>query len=141
MTSDESSPRIQASSGATSRQIVMHPRTAAARRRRRSRGGVVRGHVADPASVRELVARQRRLALSTLAVIAALVLALPAVAAVWDGLSTTRIGRMPIVWLLVGPVAFPVFVVVARRHQVAADRVDAEWSRRVDGDDDHGPSA
>ncbi len=115
----------------------MHPRTAAARRHGRfaGRAGHVRGQAVDPERLHELIARQRRLALGTLALVVIPLLALPVVAAAWDALSTTRIGRLPVIWLAIGPIWFPLFVAIAWRQQRAADRLDAEWT--VDAGDSH----
>lgn len=117
---------------AVERKIVVHPRTSAARRLGRSRSvdPWVRGWPAEPRAVERLVAEQRRLALSNLALLVVPFLVLPLVFFTTD-LGTVRLGPLPpLAWLILGPGVFPFLLWVGDRQRRAAERVEQDWIER-----------
>ncbi len=113
------------------RRVVLHPRTAAARRFDRSRGNSihVRGHTVDSDDVDELVSGLVRSALGYLAAIlipiALLLIGLLFVPAV----RTTRpFGLAPLAWFLVGPVTLFSITTVAFLHERRTARFESKWS-------------
>jgi len=107
------------------RVVVVSPQTrlALARHGRGARK-VVLPHDIDTAAVRVVYARQRRLALVSTAALVLLVLGLPLVLAVVRPLGRVRLGDMPVSWLLVGGVPFPLLLAVAWVHLRAAERAE-----------------
>jgi hypothetical protein len=72
---------------------------------------------------------QRRLAIRTMAILlGALLLVPPLVAAPFLG--RLRLAGVPVLWLLLGFLVYPVLLLLASRHQRAADRLEAELDRR-----------
>ncbi len=113
------------------RIIVMHPRTAAARRQDRARvfGGHVRGYTADTDEVLALLRAQRRLSLWLLAVVVGPVFLLPLLfVLVPSAADVSPIGPLPLPWLLLGPVVLFAIVGVAALHSVLAGRIEARWA-------------
>lgn len=114
------------------RKIVVHPRTSAARRLGRSRSvdPWVRGWPAEPHAVERLVAEQRRLALSNLALLVVPFLILPLVFFTTD-LGSVRLGPLPpLAWVILGPGVFPFLLWVGERQRRAAERVERTWIER-----------
>ncbi len=113
------------------RMIVMHPRTAAARRQDRARvfGGHVRGYTAETDEVLALLRSQRRLSLGLLAVVVGPVFALPLLFAFVPSIAeVTPIGPLPLPWLLLGPVVLFAIVGAAAIHGVLAGRIEERWA-------------
>ena len=112
------------------RRIVLHPRTASARRvdRRRNHGSQVRGFNVTNDEVFALVDVQRRAAIGyllTLLVPAGLgLLALVLI----PGLVDLRLRGIPLPWLLIGPVLLLWIVLIAWRHDRRALRTEQRWS-------------
>ena len=75
------------------RRVVLHPRTASARRldRSRSDGGHVRGYTTNTDEVLEYMRAQRRLAFATFLPVVVCIAALLITTIVWDDLSTMQI--------------------------------------------------
>lgn len=117
------------------RRIVLHPRTAAARRvdRRRTYGSHVRGFSVQNDDVFELVATQRRSAIRYLIILfGSIAVALIALVVVPD-LSEWTLRGVPLPWILFGPVLLFSIVVLAWRHDRASLRVERAWA------DEHKP--
>lgn len=112
------------------RRIVLHPRTAAARRvdRRRSYGSHVRGFTVQDADVFELVDYQRRRAVQYLAVLLVPVLFLLLSFAFVPELTDISVRGIPLQWLLVGPVVLFSIVLIAWRHDQNALRKERDWA-------------
>ena len=117
------------SAPAQQRRIVLHPRTASARRLDRSRtgGGEVRGYTTDTAEVMAYMRRHRRLALSTFLPMVGLVSLLVIATAVWQGLGEIQLGRIPVLWLILGPIALFSILIVAVFHERRALRLESDW--------------
>ena len=113
------------------RRVVLHPRTAAARRQDRARsfGGHVRGYTVDTDAVLELVDRQRRASIRFLAIIL-----VPLVCFAFGLNFIPQLGRVrpfgliPLPWLVLGPVALFSIVGLAFFHERRALRIEKEWS-------------
>ena len=112
------------------RRIVLHPRTAAARRvdRRRSYGSHVRGFTVQDSEVFELVDYQRRRGLRYLALILVPVFFLLLSFEFAPGLTRTSVGGIPLPWLLVGPVTLFTIILIAWRHDQNALRKERDWA-------------
>ncbi|MEM9613285.1 MAG: hypothetical protein AAGA59_10135 [Actinomycetota bacterium] len=113
------------------RKIVMHPRTAAARRQDRARvfGGHVRGYTTETDEVLDLLQAQRRLSLGLLAVVVVPVFTLPLLFRFLPSMADiTPIGPLPLPWLLLGPVGLFAIVAVAVLHGVLAGRIEERWA-------------
>ena len=113
------------------RRVVLHPRTAAARRfdRPRGRASHVRGHVVDTDEVLELVRMQARTSIRHVAIIIVPLLAFLALIALVPEVRTARpFGLPPIPWLVVGPIALFSTTALAFRHERRAVRIENDWS-------------
>ena len=113
------------------RRVVLHPRTAAARRYDRSRGNAihVRGHTVDNEEVDELLAVLIRSSLRYLAAIVIPISLLMAAIAFVPAVRTTRpFGLAPLPWFLIGPVALFSVVIVAFLHERRTARFESTWS-------------
>ncbi|MEM7342143.1 MAG: hypothetical protein AAF467_26110 [Actinomycetota bacterium] len=113
------------------RKVVMHPRTAAARRQDRARvfGGHVRGYTADTDEVLDLLRAQRRLSLGLLALVIAPVFALPLLFRLIPAMADiSPVGPLPLPWLLLGPVILFAIVGVAAVHSALASRIEQRWA-------------
>lgn len=113
------------------RSVVLHPRTAAARRfdRRRGHGSHVRGHTVDTEQVLELVRRQARASFLHLAIVILPLLAFMAALVFIKPLRTARIGSLPPVpWLVLGPIVLFSIAGLAIHHERQANRIEDEWS-------------
>lgn len=114
------------------RTVVLHPRTAAARRfdRPLRHGSYVRGHTADADEVLDLMRQQWK---TSIRFIAALVLPLMGfliAIVVHPPLRTARIGAMPpLPWLVLGPAVLFSAAALAFVHERRALRIESEWSR------------
>jgi hypothetical protein len=104
---------------------VVSPQTrlALARRGRDARK-VVLPHDVDIAVARAAYARQRRLAVISMAALAVPVFGLPTLLAFVPLLAHVRLGDVPVSWLLVGAAPFPMLVAVAYVHLRAAERAE-----------------
>ena len=112
------------------RRIVLHPRTAAARRhgRARSRGGFVRGHAVDHDTLGELISRQRHQAVRSALMLVVPLLLLPAAfVAVPSIVGLRPFGVPSLAWLVLSPGVFPLFVVLGRWHERRAERIETDW--------------
>lgn len=81
----------------------------------------------DPASLaaaRETFARQRRLALRTLAVLGALLFGLSGLLAALPVLDRLSIGQVPASWLLLMAASYPLLLVIAAGHVRSAERIE-----------------
>ncbi len=112
------------------RRIVLHPRTAAARRvdRRRSYGSHVRGFTVQNDDVFELVDSQRRTAVRYLVVLLIPLSILLASFVAAPELTDFSVREIPVRWLLLGPVTLLSIVVIAWRHDQNALRREREWA-------------
>ncbi len=115
---------------AKGRRVVLHPRTAAARRlgRARARGGFVRGRAVEDAEVSALVERQLRATAATASLLVVPLLLLPLLFA-GGVLVDTRLAGVPLPWLLLGPLVFPWFWALGRRHERRAHEIEDRWER------------
>lgn len=115
---------------ANRRRIVLHPRTAAARRvdRRRSYGSHVRGFTVKDEDVFELVAYQQKRALRYLALILVPVLFLLLSFFFAPSVTNTSVRGIPLQWLLAGPVTLFSIVLIAWRHDQNALRKERSWA-------------
>ena len=118
------------------RKIVLHPRTAAARRvdRNRTYGSHVRGFTVQNSEVFALVEDQRKLALRYLLRLITPVLLVLVSFVFWPGLTNFFVRGVPLPWLLLGPVTLFSIVVVAWRHDRNALRKEHEWTTEHRGD-------
>lgn len=110
------------------RDVVLHPRTASARRldRVRSSGSRVRGYVGDTDDVLAFVAEQRRLGLQVFLPVVAALLAVLVLSAVTD-LGQWQIGSVPVLWLILGPISLFSILGVAVFNERRALRLEADW--------------
>ena len=125
-------PRLDTSdpSAEPRRTVVLHPRTAAARRQDRARsfGGHVRGYTVDTNDVMALMRRQRRLGLRYLACVVVPLLAGLVALRMWPSLgSWALVGGIPAPWLFLGPVALFGIVIAAFFHERAAGAIEEHW--------------
>ncbi|MFK8026399.1 MAG: hypothetical protein AB8G26_20765 [Ilumatobacter sp.] len=126
---------VESASGAPEtperRRVVLHPRTAAARRQDRARsfGGHVRGYTVDTDAVLELVRRQRRMSIRYLAVILVPLVCFALGLSFVPELGRLRpFGLIPLPWLLLGPIALFSIVILAFAHERSALRIEHEWA-------------
>ncbi|MFE2427850.1 hypothetical protein ACFXJ5_14040 [Streptomyces sp. NPDC059373] len=96
--------------------------------------------------VRSLVRDQLRLSVGVLAVLAGVLGGLPAAFALAPGLRTAEVFGIRLAWLLLGIVAYPLLVGVARFHVRYAERVERDFTELLNGPDagagsDRGPAA
>jgi fatty acid desaturase len=116
------------------RRVVLHPRTALARRQDRSRafGSHVRGYTVDTEEVLALMRQQRQVSVRYLLIIVAPLVAFAFALFLWPSLRTWRpLGLLPLPWLLLGPVVLFSIVALAFFHERQALNIEQRWS------DDH----
>ncbi len=116
------------------RKIVLHPRTAAARRidRRRSYGSNVRGFTVENDEVFAMVDEQRRAAVRYLVVVVVPILLILASFVFLPGLTDKSVRGVPLPWILMGPTALFSVVFVAWRHDRRALRIERSWAARFE---------
>lgn len=114
------------------RQIVLHPRTAAARRvdRTRSFGSHVRGYTVQTEDVFSLVDEQRRTSVRALISVLAPIVFVLLSFVVWPELTDWTVRGVPGPWLLLGPVALCSTVLVAWRHDRKAMATERSWAEQ-----------
>lgn len=83
--------------------------------------------------MRSLVRTQLRLGLAVLAVVLVPLAITPAVFALAPGIGRLTIGPVPLPWLMLGVVIYPVLVLVGWRYVRQAERNEAEFERIVTG--------
>ncbi|MEL6891210.1 MAG: hypothetical protein AAFP84_06420 [Actinomycetota bacterium] len=113
------------------RRVVLHPRTALARRhdRARSFGGHVRGYTVDTDDVLALMRRQRRTSVRFFVAIVGPLIAFALLLDRVPALSDWRpLGLLPLPWLLLGPLGLFSVVFLAFLHERAAQRIEDEWA-------------
>ncbi len=112
------------------RKIVLHPRTAAARRvdRTRTFGSHVRGYTVQTEDVFALVDAQRRTSIRSLLFLVVPVFLLLISFAIAPELTDWKIRGVPAPWILLGPVALFSIVGVAWRHERKALEIEQRWS-------------
>jgi hypothetical protein len=81
--------------------------------------------------MRSLMRTQLRLGLAVLAIVLVPLALVPAGFAVAPGLGRLAVGPVPVTWLLLGVVVYPVFVLVGWRYVRQAERNEAEFERIV----------
>jgi hypothetical protein len=67
---------------------------------------------------------QRRLAIRTMSMLFGGLVLIPLILALATGLNDVRLGSVPVVWLLLGGVAYPALWLLAAHHRRAVDRLD-----------------
>jgi len=119
------------------RQIVLHPRTAAARRvdRTRSFGSHVRGYTVQTEDVFSLVDEQRRTSIRYLISLLTPVLVVLLSFVVWPELTDWDLRGIPAPWLLLGPVALFSIVLIAWRHDRKALATERRWAENHEQSD------
>lgn len=112
------------------RRIVLHPRTAAARRvdRRRSYGSHVRGFAVQNDEVFDLVDDQRRAAVRYLVLLLTPLTLLLASLVFAPDLTDYAVRGVPLRWLLLGPITLFSIVLIAWRHDQSALRKERNWA-------------
>lgn len=112
------------------RRVVLHPRTAAARRLDRTRvsDSSVRGHAVDTPEVLAYVRAQLRLALQIFLPVVAALLLLLAASATFEGLGRIRLGDVPLLWILLGPVSLFTILGLAVLNERRALRLEQRWT-------------
>jgi len=81
--------------------------------------------------MRSLLRTQLRLALAVLALVVLPLAILPTAFAVWPVLGTLTVGPVPLPWLLLGFVVYPLTVLVGWRYLRQAERNEREFERIV----------
>lgn len=119
------------------RKIVLHPRTAAARRvdRSRSYGSSVRGFTIENEDVFVLVDAQRRSSVRHLVAMFAPVLLLLVSFVFAPQLTDHSLRGIPLPWLLLGPVTLFSIVGVAWRHDRKSLSAERSWATSHKDDD------
>ncbi len=120
------------------RRVVLHPRTALARRQDRARafGGHVRGYTVDTEDVLALVREQWRISIRYLLAIAVPLVTFALVLVVAPGLRSWRpLGLLPLPWLVLGPIALFSIVALAFFHERRALAAEERWAQRRGGPD------
>lgn len=117
-------------SGDGRRQIVLHPRTAAARRvdRTRAYGSHVRGYTVQTADVFALVEQQRRASVRYLLALLIPVVTILLSFQLWPALTDWSVRGVPGPWVLIGPVFMATVVFLAWHHERRARRVEQDWA-------------
>ncbi len=118
------------------RRIVLHPRTAAARRvdRRRTYGSHVRGFSVQNDDVFELVYAQRRSAIRYLLILTASIAAAIGALVLIPGFVDVTVRGVPVPWILFGPALLFEIVVLAWLHDRASLQTEKTWT------DEHKPA-
>jgi membrane protein implicated in regulation of membrane protease activity len=81
--------------------------------------------------MRSLLRTQLRLAIAVLALVVLPLALLPATFALWPALGSLMVGPIPLPWLLLGLVVYPVTVLVGWRYVRQAERNEREFERIV----------
>ncbi len=118
------------------RRIILHPKTASARRQDRARtfGSHVRGYTVDTDEVLDLLASQRKLSIRLFLVIFGPVATLPLVFRFAPKVANwTPFGGAPFAWLALGPIVLFTIVLVAIWHERRALGIEERWSQAKDG--------
>ncbi len=126
-------PEDQAEAASARRRVILHPKTALARRQDRARafGGHVRGYTVDTDEVLQLLRAQRRLSFRLLATVLLPVGALPLIFRFVPEVGTASFfGLAPLAWVLLGPIALFSIVVVAVLHERRAVTIERRWQHR-----------
>ena len=123
MTTDEAEP------APAKRRVVLHPRTASARRLDRSRidGGHVRGYTTDTDEVLDYMRAHRRLALATFIPVVLVVTLVLVLTVIWDGLGTAQVFGINVLWLVLGPIGLFSILIVTVLHEKRALRLEHRW--------------
>lgn len=116
------------------RVLVTHPRTVAPRR---MPARAPTGEIDDQTSsgdflVRSLVRVQLALALRTIVALGVLLGGLPLLFAVWPGSAHIHVLGMPLPWMLLGVLAYPVLIALGALHVRAAERNERSFIALVD---------
>lgn len=108
------------------RVAVMSPQTrlAHSRRRLRRRWRAPRLEPAEADRARRLYRLQLRIGVVTLTLLFLLLFGLPVVFAMFPELDRLRLAEIPVSWLMIVLVPFPVMVLLARRQLVRAERAE-----------------
>lgn len=116
------------------RVLVTHPRTVAPRRMpaRAPTREIDDQTSAGEFLVRSLVRVQLTLALRTIAALAVLLGGLPLLFAVWPGCARAHVFGIPLPWLLLGLLAYPVLVGLGALHVRGAERNERNFVALVD---------
>jgi hypothetical protein len=117
------------------RVAVTSPQTRVALAGRRSGAPVAPPHLApaDAERARRIHDRQLRYALTALGLLGTLLLGLPLVLASIPALDTVRLAGIPVSWLAVAVLPFPLMALLAGWQLHKAERVERSWPapRRV----------
>lgn len=70
---------------------------------------------------------QRRLALATFLPVVSCILALLITTIVWDDLGTMQIGRVSVLWVVLGPITLFSILAVTVAHERRALRLEEQW--------------
>ena len=114
------------------RVTVTSPQTRVALAGRRSGAPAAHPHLApaDAERARRIHDRQLRYALTALGLLGALLLGLPLVLAGIPALDTVRLAGIPVSWLAVAVLPFPLMALLARWQLRNAERVERSWPVR-----------
>jgi hypothetical protein len=114
------------------RVTVTSPQTRVALARRRSGVPAAPPHLApaDAERARRIHDRQLRYALAVLGLLGALLLGLPLVLASIPALDTVRLAGIPVSWLAVAVLPFPLMALLAGWQLRKAERVERSWPVR-----------
>lgn len=118
--------------GPARRRVILHPKTALARRQDRARafGGHVRGYTVDTDEVLALLRAQRRLSVRLLAAVLLPVGALPLIFRFAPDVGAASFfGLAPLAWVLLGPIVLFSIVAVAVLHERRAVELERRWQR------------
>lgn len=118
----------------TGRRVILHPRTASARRLDRARGSSarVRGFAVDEADVLDYVGAHRQSAVRAFLVVCTLLVGLLVATALAPSLGDLMLGPVPVLWLVLGPLALFGMLGVAVWHERRALRLEARWAAEHD---------
>jgi hypothetical protein len=114
------------------RVAVTSPQTRVALAGRRSGAPAAPPHLApaDAERARRIHDRQLRYALTVLGLLGALLLGLPLVLAGIPALDTVRLAGIPVSWLAVAVLPFPLMALLAGWQLRKAERVERSWPGR-----------
>ena len=118
------------------RRIVLHPRTAAARRvdRKRSYGSNIRGFTVQNDDVFQLVDEQRNMAIRSLLIILIPIALTILSFVVAPQLTDFSVRGIPFPWLLMGPGILFGIVLVAGRYTAKAEKKERTWATKFEAD-------
>ena len=110
----------------TRRVAVMSPQTrlAHARRRQRGRWRLPRLEAADAERALRNYRLQRRRAVAALVVLFVILAGLPVVFAVWPALDEARIAGIPVSWLVLAVLPYPLLIGLGHWHLRRAERAE-----------------